>query len=83
MKKMFFVILAAVLAIGFSAFTPDSKIPDGYYYQDGPNQVPVETELVETECPEGHEQLCKIVLNGSERQIRYADGSPVWRKFQN
>lgn len=83
MKKMFLVIMAAVLAIGFSAFTSSSKILDGFYYQDGPNQVLVNPELVEDECPEGDTEKCILFLNGDYRQILYPNGTQVWREPQH
>lgn len=80
MKKFFSVLIAAILAVGFSAFTP-AKTVDTYLYQDDLGdwqQVPSNID-VPTVCPAGAATQCQIFINGSTRPIFKADHSVYYR----
>ena len=75
MKKMYLVLIAVVMAVGFSAFTPIQKAASGNYKYDrgsGLLDVPPEIE-VEDFCPPGVENPCTIEIDFVDRDI-YLNG---------
>ncbi len=64
MKKMMLVMIAAVMAVGFSAFTPEKKVKTDYYYLDGATWV-----TVTSVCPSGTVKQCEMYINGANRLI--------------
>ncbi len=73
MKKVIPVVLAAMLAIGFSAFTP-SKTEDVYYKNPG-SEVLIPTSV--EPCPISTEVQCfkTIPVLNQERPLFHADGT--------
>lgn len=61
---MFVVLTAMVLAIGFSAFTPEKAPAEIVYYNLGSGWQPYENP-----CPEGSEFLCKVTI-GSQNDVQ-------------
>ncbi|MDP4265052.1 MAG: DUF6520 family protein [Bacteroidota bacterium] len=67
MKKFSLFIIAAAIAIGFSAFT-SPKSSTTYYYQDSSNQwQSIDGSLVS--CIPGTVNNCFETINGTSRQI--------------
>jgi hypothetical protein len=64
MKKLTLFIMAAVLAIGFSAFTPAKKPVDAYY-SDGSSWQPYTGAL----CPTTPTPFCYVKINGVARRL--------------
>jgi hypothetical protein len=77
MKKMYLMLVAAVLAISFSAFTTIKKAPAGTYqykptvnsFEDVPPGIDVDAL-----CPQGNDHNCIIEINGTLYQI-YLNGT--------
>lgn len=73
MKKVIPVLMAAVMAIGFSAFTP-SKNGDVFYKNPGSDDlIPTTVEP----CPTSTEVQCYKVIPGlnQSRPLFHADGT--------
>lgn len=76
MKKMYLVLIAVVMAVGFSAFTKIEKAPVGdYKYDDGTGMVDVPPEIdVNFYCPQGTLYECVIEIN-DENELIYLNGN--------
>lgn len=74
MKKVIPVVLAAMLAIGFSAFTP-SKTEDVYYKNPDSDELHFTTV---TPCPEVLQVQCTkfIPIENGIRPLFRQDGTP-------
>ena len=63
MKRMYLVLVAMVLAVGFSAFTPDKASLETVYYNleqgDG-------WESIENPCPAGELFPCTVTIGDNE-----------------
>lgn len=57
MKRMHLVLVAIVMAVGFSAFTSADKATETVYYNLGSGWVPITNP-----CPEGDDHFCKITV---------------------
>lgn len=80
MKKMYLVLIAAVMAISFSAFSTVEKAPLGEFkYNDGTGMVDVPPEIdVNHYCLQGNQFDCVIEINGEDELI-YLNGN-VYRR---
>lgn len=69
MKKFILVGIAAIMALGLSAFTPKKTSVD-LYYKTGPNTF-VPYTFPNDPCPPDEEVECWSPIDGTERQIFY------------
>lgn len=65
MKKMYLVLLAVIVAIGLSAFTPAGQTPTTVHYRHNNQWV---SELLEP-CPNGTDPVCEITTAAGTKQI--------------
>ena len=65
---MFVVLTALVLAIGFSAFTPEKAPPEIVYYNLGDGW-----EAMNNPCPEGTTFDCTVTIGSQENVQLYRD----------
>lgn len=80
MKRMYLVIVAAVMAVGFSAFTSKSVGPPYLYQNDLSEWVQVPTGIdVPTVCPASNVKQCKIQIDSQLRDIFHSDHTPYMR----
>lgn len=63
---MFVVLTAMVLAIGFSAFTPEKAPPEIVYYNLGAGW-----ESIENPCPAGTTFDCEVTIDSQENVQLY------------
>lgn len=61
---MYLVLVAMVLAVGFSAFTPDKAPLETVWYDLGDGWQPIENP-----CPEGSAFFCKTTI-GSQSNVQ-------------
>ena len=80
MKKMYLVLIAVVMAVGFSAFTPIQKAASGNYkYDSGSGLLDVPPEInVESLCPPGEENPCTIEIDFVDRDIYLGETRHMW-----
>lgn len=75
MKKLLFVMLAATLAIGFSAFTP-KKTALVYFFPN--STIGWKSENLDP-CPSGPVQQCIVpTTNYGDQQIYQSAGGPAY-----
>lgn len=65
---MFVVLTAMVLAIGFSAFTPEKAPPEIVYYDLGGGAG---WEPIDNPCPTGEMLFCKVTIDGQSNVQLY------------
>ncbi|MDP4265051.1 MAG: DUF6520 family protein [Bacteroidota bacterium] len=75
MKRFIIFIFAAVLAVGFSAFTNPHKKETTYYYKDHTDQWQDISSLL-VGCDPGEVTPCTEFLDGANRQI-YVSKDPL------
>ncbi len=81
MKKLKFVLLAAVLAIGLSAYSSATKKNTLYFYMENQYFVPV--FMGEPPCPIGNIYYCYYLIDGDWKVMYYTASmfDPVMRPF--
>lgn len=71
MKKILLVFMAAILAIGFSAFAPQKANTEELWYDDGTGTaVDINTEIP---CPNS-DKYCYLDDGGIQRQLFFDEG---------
>ena len=80
MKKFKLVIIAVVLAIGFSAFTTNTVDDQAYYFDNSTmSYQPVPSGTVV--CPQGQSDQCLTTVNGVANTPLYINfGAGIFRK---
>ena len=66
MKKLRFVLLAAIVAIGMSSFTAEKSAYGTYHYQDATGW---KTYIAAPPCPTGSVDNCIVKINNVDRQL--------------
>lgn len=80
MKKMYLMLVAVIMAVGLSAFTPVKKAAAGNYkYDSGSGMLDVPPEIdVESFCPPGTENPCTIEIDFVDRDIYLDENRHMW-----